>query len=386
MATVYPPRINKKAVFDKLRLELKVHHIDVSEMVLERFSLILPGTDASQEQLKVLQTFLVQPMLVTNEELKQIMRLEPSNAVPSFKKNVLSREHAFYMRSWSMTPIQLYDISKHLQEEGRTFPELDEWKFISFMAGTRNVTVRYIGSTNCTTTVSRRFADDTNNKSRNSLLGAFQSCLEEGYPFISQRAEIHLLPDISFDILGSGNHIGNQLNSDDTESLLIQLFGCRSLLNLQLGGHYIRYLPREEDETIFESLHTRYIRRIMSEGSQFPDNKWSSIKNQFAAVFAEKLSLDRVVSRAAKGALENQAKPHQYLGTTIAVFVGEELTDSHLQAGCSFFDGNSKSSRLVGNLVHRIKHIEERNFIGDNMLRLGKLSKAFPFINVIEIL
>ncbi|OOQ83172.1 hypothetical protein PEBR_36491 [Penicillium brasilianum] len=234
-------------------------------------------------------------------------------------------------------------------------------------------------------TASRRFADDTNNKSRKSLLGAFQSCLEENYPFISQKAGIHMLPDLSFDILGSRYHIGNRLNSDDTESLLIQLFGCRSLLNLQLGGQYERYLPSEEIEMIFESLHTKYIRRIMSEGSLFPDSNWSSVKSQFATIIAGNLTKDRVVSRAAKEVFENQAKPHQYLGTTIAVFVGEELTDSHLQAGCSFFDGNSKSSWLIRNLVNRIEHMEERNFVGYDMVPLEKLSKVFPFLNVIPL-
>ncbi|OOQ83173.1 hypothetical protein PEBR_36493 [Penicillium brasilianum] len=126
IATENHTKVNKKALIDKLRLELKAHHIDVSGMVLERFSSILPDIDASQEQLKVLHALLVQPMLVTNEELKQLIRLEPPNAVSSFENSGLPRQHAFYIRSWSMTPIQLYEVSKHLEEDGRTFPELDE--------------------------------------------------------------------------------------------------------------------------------------------------------------------------------------------------------------------------------------------------------------------
>ncbi|OKO94545.1 hypothetical protein PENSUB_11812 [Penicillium subrubescens] len=385
MATTYDCQINKRALIDLLGVELKAHHIDISGMVLERFNFILGNTDLSQEQSKVIHTLFVQPMLVTDTDLGKILRLKAPQMGSSLNQSLAPREHAFYIRSWSMTPTQLYNISQYLQDDGKTFPELDEWKFTSFVARTRDITVRYVGSTNCVTTASRRFADDTNNKSKKSLLGAFQCCLEEKYPLISQKAKIHLLPDMSFDILGSGNHIGNQLNADDTESLLIHLLGSRSLLNLQLGGHHIRYLPSEEDEMIFENLDTSYFQKILSENSLFSNSEWSSVKNHFAKMLTGDPRLNEAVSKTAKDALESQARPYQYLGTTIVVFIGEELTDSHLKARCSFFDGKSKSSRLVRNLIYRIKHIEEKNYIGDNVVPLQDISRAFPFLNVIPL-
>lgn len=385
VGTTYSSQSKKRSLIEKLRLELKVHHIDISEMVLERFAGIFPDTNATRKQLEALQMLYVQPMLVNNMELEQIMHLETPNGAMITQPRLARREHTFYIRSWTMTARQLYSVSMYMQGNGRDFPELNDWKFISFMAGTRNVTVRYVGSTNCLTTASRRFTDDTNNKSKRSLLGAFQNCLEELYPLIPQSAQIHLLPDLSFEILGSENHIGNQLNSDDTESLLVQLFGSRTLLNLQLGGHHIRYLPSDEDDMAFRRLRTRYFEKIMRETSQFPESQWSGVTDSFATMLAKDSRPGGAMSEAAKGALESQAKPLQYLGTTVVVFIGEELTNSHLKVGCSFFNGTSKSSRLVRNLIYRIKHIEESNFVGDDLAPLQELSRAFPFLNVFPL-
>lgn len=177
--------------------------------------------------------------------------------------------------------------------------------------------------------------------------------------------------------------IGNQLNSDDTETLLIHLLGCRSPLDLQFGGQHIRYLPSEEDELAFERLHTTYFHKILCNSSRFSESQWSGVKNHFGSIFAKIPKTKGDLCESAKNALQDQAIPHQYLGLAIVVFVGEELTDGHLKAGCSFFEGSSRSSRLVRNLVHRIKHIEERNFTRQNVSSLPGLSRAFPFLNLI---
>jgi hypothetical protein len=82
-------------------------------------------------------------------------------------KSAEAKEHGqlFYIRSWDITPSQLYAISSSLQEDGHEFPQLDEWKFVCFIAGTRGLTVRYIGTTNSRKNCLRHFRDDGNNKS-----------------------------------------------------------------------------------------------------------------------------------------------------------------------------------------------------------------------------
>ncbi|KAL2824001.1 hypothetical protein BDW59DRAFT_89744 [Aspergillus cavernicola] len=44
-------------------------------MALQRFGRMLPWRDASQQQLAILQTFFAQPMLLSNAELGQTLRL-----------------------------------------------------------------------------------------------------------------------------------------------------------------------------------------------------------------------------------------------------------------------------------------------------------------------
>ena len=46
----------------------------------------------------------------------------------------------------------------------------------------------------------------------------------------------------------------SQLSADDMGSILLHIFIYYSLLNLQLGGHHIRPLPRGDDEKIYITL------------------------------------------------------------------------------------------------------------------------------------
>ena len=110
-------------------------------MVLERFCQILSNTDASREQMMNLRMVLVLPMLVSNAELEKILRLDVPGRKHYSQQGHKSREHAFYIRSWTMTPMQPYNISRCLQEDGLAFDELNEWKYISYLANDRPVTV-----------------------------------------------------------------------------------------------------------------------------------------------------------------------------------------------------------------------------------------------------
>lgn len=369
-----------------IRGECRADNLDISEMVFERFSRLLPERDATPEQSTILQTLFAQPMLLSNAELGQVIRLAASDRKHYLRDGRSPQQHSFYIRSWIFTPSQLYDLATSMKKDGLAFQELDEWEFISFMSGPRNLTVRYIGTTKGHRNPFRRFSDDLACRPKGSLLGAFQDYVERIYPQVFHNAEIHVVLDASLEIFGKGHHLGNQLNADDTESLLIHLLGYHSLLNLQLGRHHIRYLPDGGDEIAFRELRTRYFEEFLSESSTFHlDKDWSDLTSNFAAVLTGREERDERTSEAVRNVLQNQAKPYQYFGTTVMVFVGEELTDAHFKAGCSFWAGPSKTSRLVRNLMHRIKNVEKGNVSGDYAGPCHDLSRAFTFLNIVPL-
>lgn len=55
MGTVYDARISKRTLFNIPQAEILKHHLDVSDMVLERFGQILPKRAASCEQLMIVR-------------------------------------------------------------------------------------------------------------------------------------------------------------------------------------------------------------------------------------------------------------------------------------------------------------------------------------------
>lgn len=379
-------QISKKTVMEMIRTELNSHNLDVSSMVLERFSCMLLDGNGSKENLKLIQTLFTQPMLLSNEDLGRVLCLNSLDRTDITTKSSGPRKHLFYIRSWNFIPLQLYTLAKTIQENGLKFSELDEWKFASFLAGSRELTVRYVGATTSYGGAFRRFSDDLKNKSESSLLGAFQRHLERNYPQVFHRAEIHIVSDLSLERFGNGKQIGSQLNADDTETVLIHLLGCHSLMNLQLGGNHIRYLPSGGDETIFRNLRTRYFKDFLNGCSAFPEEKWSDLTNQSTTILARMPGMSVTASftgEPLEGVFERQAKPYQYFGETVMTLLGEELTGAHFKAGCSFLDGPSKSSRLVRNFVYRIKNIEENNHFDTGPVH--DVSKAFAFLNTMPL-
>jgi hypothetical protein len=82
--------------------------------------------------------------------------------------------------------------------------------------------------------------------------------------------------------------------------------------------------------------------------------------------------------------METQVRPYQYCGNTILVFLGEELSQQHLNAGCSFLYGLAGASCLERDLISRIRNLVQRgrNLSGSS----DELSKMFSFVNVLPLL
>ncbi|KAJ5596919.1 hypothetical protein N7450_003377 [Penicillium hetheringtonii] len=326
LTTTHGSKITKKAVLELMQIELEAHSLDISSMVLERVGRMLPDHDAPPEQLGDLKMLLVQPMLLSNKQLGQILQLEELHKQVFTNEGANFGNHLFYIRSWSFSPSQLYSVSDLMQKKGYAFPQLNEWKFASLLAQPcrRCLTIRYIGATNSRKNAFRRFSDDLNNKPESSLFGCMLRFLKMAHLDIFNSAEIHLISDVSLEILGNQSHTGNRLNADDTESILIHLFGCNSLLNVQHGGNHIRYLANYGDEIIFKSLQTKYFEDFRNRCSEFPEREWQSLVTSLGSIFTEVLSPNCSMTKPVVEILGNQAKPYRYLGTTIMIFLGEE--------------------------------------------------------------
>ncbi|PTU18302.1 hypothetical protein P175DRAFT_0535217 [Aspergillus ochraceoroseus IBT 24754] len=81
--------------------------------------------------------------------------------------------------------------------------------------------------------------------------------------------------------------------------------------------------------------------------------------------------------------MKDEARPYQYHGNTIIVFIGEELSRKHLQAGHTFFQGSASASVLVRRLINRIQTIENRT--NGLECRLCCLRKTFTFIDSLPL-
>ena len=138
--TVYDARISSRALISILRAEAMKHNLDVSDLVLEWFCQILSNTDASRERMMILRMVLVLPMLVSNAELERLLRVDVPDRKLYSQQGRKSREHAFYIRSWTCS--------------STTFPgacKKTGWPSMSSASGNSLVTWQRIDRSRCDT-------------------------------------------------------------------------------------------------------------------------------------------------------------------------------------------------------------------------------------------
>ncbi|GAD94224.1 predicted protein [Paecilomyces variotii No. 5] len=333
----------------------------------------------------ILQKLLLQPMLVSNENLAEILCLRTALCDDSFVGRVRSEgEHSFYVRSWTLTPYQLLSMVQLIREKGFRSAKLEEWEFQSHMAAGNTLSVRYIGMIKGRRDLLQRSQLDFEAKSTDSLFGIFLQILREKMPTVHDQLEIYELPQLRVNQFSKDNVIGSQLTADDTEQLLIQLFGHRTLLNLQQGGQYVNYLPEGTDETLLDTFPTRYFEKI-SKSHLFPEAEWKQLSTLFVEIkeYVHTKGYSYQIHQDSMDIIEIQARPHQYRGNTVIVFLGEELSRKHLESGCSFLNGPASASVLVREFIHRIKKLEEKDSI--STCSCLELSRIFPFINALPL-
>ncbi|BCS24477.1 uncharacterized protein APUU_40921A [Aspergillus puulaauensis] len=374
-----------KAGVKRLFHSLRARHIDVSSMAFERFKQTLRRAQTQTER-QLLKRFLLQPMQISNAELKQILEIRnvfEGDKVPAMTN--VDRAHRFYIRSWVFTPVQLLLVVQLLRTKGFGSARLDEWEFQCCITVFGTLTVRYIGMIKGRRDFVQRSQLDISEKSPNSLFGAFRDIMKERFPLVHDELEIHEFPHLAFSMLGSNEIVGNQLVADDTERLLIQFFGERSLLNVQSGGQYIDYLPKITDEKLFRGFNSRYFTEFSSSCEQFPGTAWGKLSDDFDEIERHARTHSELYHfhHDYFNVMKNEARPYQYKGYTVMVYLGEELSRKHLKAGHTFFQGSASVSVFVRGLINRLSKIEREKFNSGN--QPPDLQKTYTFFNVLPL-
>ncbi|RLL97717.1 hypothetical protein CFD26_106903 [Aspergillus turcosus] len=267
--------------------------------------------------------------------------------------------HRFYIRSWVFEPWQLLCVVRTLRGKGFCFPELDEWEFQCCLSRWGRVTVRYVGMIKGRRDFVQRSQLDIDEKPPSSLFGAFRDTVRRIFPGVHERLDIHELPQMAVSVIGSPDAVGNQLVADDIERLLIQLFDNKSLLNLQDGGQYINYLPDTDDEKLYTSMKPSAFERFSRDCTLFPEHKWRVLVDDFleiekhARTHAELYFFHEAYFQA----MQEEARPYQFLGNTVLLFLGEELSQKHLRAGHTFIHGSASASVLESNQAYRTRMV-----------------------------
>lgn len=310
--------------------------------------------DASENHRLLLRLFR-QPMQLSNEDLGRIIQTRDAIQGNNFSTVLQNNnEHRFYVRSWVFKPWQLLHVVRTLRQMGFCFPELDEWEFQCCLSRWENLTVRYVGMIKGRRDFVQRSQHDIDAKSSISLFGAFRDTVKRIFSGVHDQLGIHELPQMAVSVIGGADAVGNQPIADDIERLLIQLFSNRSLLNLQDGGQYINYLPDTDDEKLYTRMNPTVFQTFSRDCMPFPEAEWRVLEGDFMEIESHGRTHVELYPfhEANFQAMQKQARPYQFLGNTVLLFLGEELSQKHLRTGHTFLHGSASASVLVrGSLV-----------------------------------
>lgn len=99
------------------------------------------------------------------------------------------------------------------------------------------------------------------------------------------------------------------------------------------GGRNADYLPDASDSSIFDALGSGYFEQFMRNCSLLPDNKWDQMTTFFTDITNNTRAYKNkhTIHRNSIKAMETQARPYEYRGNVILVFLGEEPSKDHLK-------------------------------------------------------
>ncbi|KAK5018907.1 hypothetical protein BJ546DRAFT_1099832 [Cryomyces antarcticus] len=340
---------------------LDANHIRTSRMIKENFDWMLPQHNATQRQLSIYQSLLVWPMTVSTMDLETIMQLELSTA--SSPPTAIG-SHYSYIRSWTLTSLELKRLIEFMQSEGNSYAELREWdnnlQMFGIDAGPRYFTIRYVGKCIGPTRPYDRYEDDILQRT-SGILHEFMHSVEMLLPKVAKAAQVHLIKLATIDWSSA------TLAADDVERVLIEFFGHSTLLNRQRGGNYASYVPSREDRDIFIGLKTNFYRRLKTAGAMPLDEElWSKVDEHFQdiKIWTETnpddtgVLLHRFTDGIVKAAVRQATPREQVHGVTILAMLGKDISLQDYIGRATFLESAGRAGTMTRDFVRRLARNE----------------------------
>jgi hypothetical protein len=349
--------------FKSIVRNLDRKHINTNRLVQGHFSWMLPGPSTTPDQLNIFYALQNFPIVVPNGDLARILKLERCTlaSLPT-----ASGQH-FYSRAWEFTAQQLTAIVQLMVKNSVFFDECTAWMEAMIVHNTPRhpctFTIRYIGTVKGPHRPIDRYLEDLRDR-KSASLGDFLNAVEQLFPEVAAAVQVHLITEASI------TEDGPRFVAEDTESVLIELFHHRTLLNRHLRDYFSTFVPGDTEASNFERLNTRFYagfyEKALSAVTQpqitsalldhFDEVQlWANDHPGFTGTGTH------IFDDSLKKILRKQATPMFYQRTTIMVLLGEAITLESYVDTTSFLGGNSRSGRVTVDMLSRLASTEEHN-------------------------
>ncbi|KAI2620542.1 hypothetical protein GGR54DRAFT_104158 [Hypoxylon sp. NC1633] len=241
-------------------------------LIRQMFQFLVPSPQDSHtlDQLAIWHTFTRCPILVSDDQLSQIIPIKHHLLCSPFEAPALPSNFGtvFYVVSWSLPVGDLDRLSRILRENGKTFEELKAWKRVAFhekLSPSHNLTIRYVGS--CSPAdwpwvpLAKKKRYDDCPKEFAGVLAEFLPIVEFTLPQVADSANIFVLPSTRTR-LKAGSFLTAQFSRCMYKAFLAY-FGYATLIN-----RYEDQLPASWDNEPFEELHTSFNKRASGSSSR----------------------------------------------------------------------------------------------------------------------
>jgi len=132
-----------KILHDRTIERLRECHVDTSTLGQERFSWLSPEDGHVQDShvLALYETWMRNPMLITDHDLQSMIAIKPSTAASPKPSN----GRVGYIRSWEMKAAELDKLIRHIRQSGKNLSEVDRWAHATRVADSDTIlTIRYV--------------------------------------------------------------------------------------------------------------------------------------------------------------------------------------------------------------------------------------------------
>ena len=328
-----------------------------NQITAERFSPFLPKESDDLEVVTLFNRWLVAPLLVSDQDLKQIL---PFRAADQLEYDPMQPRQTYcYFRSWPMQKWQLELIMHAIEADGYAFEAFSNWKDALHTTASHSVvTARYVGSTSREDPVRR--AKHQNRRGATSFVEKFEAKICELLPAVPSRGMLNLVENSS--LFYANARLAVQ--SDLYEGWMISFFDPRTLLNRQRGGINSSFLPSHEDFCILLRCETSLMAKIAALHAKKDNGLTAKVRDLYRPLESSIQTMTRdhrsIVNHL--NAASRQATPLQVDGRTMLVFCGLQTTKASIEEGKGFFDGSTLSARFSRTIIEILATSESPGF------------------------